>query len=124
MFSLTIVVNDLIDIVIILIYIKKSREKKNPLGKPKDYIRVILLLGILMSLSTLQVVEYFVNEVYSLFRKISLIFSSSSKNRSLFSLLGMIDILKPKPARLKVFDNEVQVMILSFSLLSTVSSTV
>jgi hypothetical protein len=59
-----------------------SREKKNPLGKPKDYIRVILLLGILISLSTSQVVEYFVNEVYSLFRKISLILSSSSKHSS------------------------------------------
>ena len=68
MFFLTIVVNDLIDVAIIRIYIKKSREKKNPLGKPKDYIRVILLLGILISLSTSQVVEYFVNEVYSLFR--------------------------------------------------------
>ena len=44
-----------------------SREKEKSPGKPKDYIRVILLLGILISLSTSQVVEYFINEIYSLF---------------------------------------------------------
>ena len=44
-----------------------SRGKEKSPGKPKDYIRVILLLGILISLSTSQVVEYFINEIYPLF---------------------------------------------------------